>query len=437
MRISIFGLGYVGCISAACLAREGHTVIGVDVNEVKVDAIRKGTSPIVEPGLAELLRAGRDSGCLSASANAERAVLDTDVSLVCVGTPSRPNGSLDPLYVLRVCEQIGQALAQKVNYHTVAIRSTVLPDTLKRCRSALTQTSDKTIGEQIGFVTNPEFLREGSGVADFYHPPLTVIGQMDPRAGDRVARLYDGLPGTVIRTDPDTAMMVKYASNTFHALKIVFANEIGNLCKTLSLDGQEVMKIFCQDTTLNVSARYLRPGFAFGGSCLPKDLRALLHLSRHRDLRLPVLESILPSNQTQVQAALDLILNGQQRRVGLIGLSFKAHTDDLRESPMVQLAETLLGKGYLLKIYDESVKPGGLVGTNRAFVENAIPHLSDLMCESLEKVIAASEIVVVAHDQHDGVVQALAQLGPEQTLIDLVRVMPEGQRPASYEGICW
>lgn len=436
MKVSIFGLGYVGCVTAACLAREGHHVVGVDINEAKVRAIRDGTSPLVEPELDELIRESRVCNRLHATLDAEQAVSTTDISLVCVGTPSLPGGGLDPQHVLRVCEQVGQILAHKSGYHVVVIRSTVLPDTLQRCMSTLGESSGKRIGEALGFVANPEFLREGSSVHDFYHPPLTLVGQVDPRSGDLVAQLYAGFPGTIVRTDPGTAMMVKYASNAFHALKITFANEIGALCKALGLDGQEVMDILCQDTVLNISARYLKPGFAFGGSCLPKDLRALLHLTRHKDLTLPVLEGILPSNQARLQAALDLVLNGHQRKVGLIGLSFKPNTDDLRESPMVQLAETLLGKGYELRIYDQGVNPGSLTGGNRSFVENAIPHLSALMCESVEELIASSEVIIVAHDQGDGVAEAMARITCDQTLIDLVRIVPAGQRPTNYVGMC-
>jgi GDP-mannose 6-dehydrogenase len=437
MRISVFGLGYVGCVTAACLAQKGHDVIGVDVNEAKVRAIQKGISPLIEPGLDELIREGRASNRLRATQDAVQAVAVTDVSLVCVGTPSLPNGGLDPQYVLRVCEQIGQALAGKTVYHVVVLRSTVLPGILQTCMYMLSRSSRKAVGEKLGFVANPEFLREGSSVRDFFHPPLTLIGQADQRAGDRVAQMYAGFPGSIVRTDPGSAMMVKYASNAFHALKITFANEIGNLCKTLGLDGREVMEIFCQDTILNISGRYLKPGFAFGGSCLPKDLRAILHLARHEDLTLPVLESILPSNEAQLQAALDLIVNGHQRKVGLIGLSFKPNTDDLRESPMVQLAETLLGKGYQLKIYDQNVNPNSLMGGNRLYIEAVIPHLSALMCETVDEVIAASEVVVVAHEQQGRVAEAVSQLTPDQTLIDLARIVPDGQRPANYEGICW
>ncbi len=419
MKVSVFGLGYVGCVTAACLAHQGHGVIGVDINEAKVRAIQEGLSPLIEPGVDELIRTGTESGRLHTSLDVERAVWASEVSLVCVGTPSRPSGGLDQRYVLRVCEQIGQALTHKDDYHVVAIRSTVLPDTLHECLLTLIQSSGKMPDGKMGFVANPEFLREGSAVHDFHHPSLTVIGQSDARAGDKIAELYAGLPGAVVRTEPDTAMLVKYASNAFHALKVAFANEMGSLCAALGVDEQKVMDIFCQDMTLNISPRYLRPGFAFGGSCLPKDLRALLHLSRHLDLYVPLLESILPSNQAQIQIALERILSSRPCSVGLIGLSFKPNTDDLRESPMVQLAETLLGKGCQLKIYDQNVDPKHLVGANRAFVEKAIPHLSALMCDSLKEVITTSDVVVVSYGRHEGLSETLALLAPDRTVIDL------------------
>ncbi len=437
MKISVFGLGYVGCITAACLANEGHQVIGVDVNTAKVQSIQAGNSPIAEPGLARMIAENGAANRLMATTDAAEAVSSTDISLICVGTPSRSNGSLDTEFVWRVCAQIGQALAQKDTYHVVAMRSTILPDALSQCTAVLHQNSNKTIGDEIGFVTNPEFLREGSAIYDFYHPPLTLIGRSEMRAGDTVAGLYQDLPAAIVCTEPETAVMVKYACNAFHALKIVFANEMGNLCKKLGIDGQEMMGIFCQDQKLNLSSAYLRPGFAFGGSCLPKDLRALLYLARHEDVDLPVMNAILPSNQAQIQAALDLIVNGDQQKIGLVGLSFKPDTDDLRESPMVQLAETLLGKGYDLKIFDEHINIGQLMGSNRAFIDQTIPHLSCLLCDSLDELLAESEIVVVAHSQQDGAIDALANLSPEHKLIDLVRAVPDRLRPYQYEGICW
>lgn len=424
MQISVFGLGYVGCITAACLAREGHGVTGVDVNEAKVRALQEGLSPLLEPELDALIEAVTALHRLQATLDTERAVMATDLSLICVGTPSNANGGVDARYVLRVCQQIGTALKHKPGYHVVALRSTVLPEVLRECQAMLTIASGKTLGDELGFVANPEFLREGTAIHDFYHPPLTVIGQHDGRAGDRVAQLYAGLPGPLVRTDPATAMLVKYASNAFHALKISFANEVGRLCGALDVDAQAVMDIVCRDTTLNISPRYLKPGFAFGGSCLPKDVRALVHQARHLDQSLPVLEAILPSNQLQIQAAIEAVVNSGRRQVGVIGLAFKPGTDDLRESPMVQLAETLLGKGYQLKIYDASVQPANLIGSNLAYIERALPHLASVLCPSVDEVIAASEVLIVAHTQSAVIRAQLARHAADQLVIDLAHSLP-------------
>ena len=419
MRISVLGLGYVGCITAACLAREGHVVTGVDVNEAKVRALQEGLSPLLEPELDALVEAVTALHRLQATLDVEHAVMATDLSLICVGTPSNANGGVDARYVLRVCQQIGAALKHKPGYHVVALRSTVLPEILRECLAVLTVTSGKTLGDELGFVANPEFLREGTAIRDFYHPPLTVIGQHDGRAGDRVAQLYAGLPGPLVRTDPATAMLVKYASNAFHALKISFANEVGRLCGALDVDAQAVMDIVCRDTTLNISPRYLKPGFAFGGSCLPKDVRALMHQARHLDQSLPVIEAILPSNQLQIQAAIEAVANSGRRQVGVIGLAFKPGTDDLRESPMVQLAETLLGKGYHLKIYDASVQPANLIGSNLAYIERALPHLASVLCPSLDEVIAGSEVLIVAHSQPAAIRAQLVRHAADRLVIDL------------------
>lgn len=439
MDISVFGLGYVGCITAACLAQEGHRVIGVDINAAKVQAIDEGRSPLIEKGLYDIVKAVTDSGHLSATQDAGAAVTATELSLVCVGTPSQANGGLDLDHVQRACEDIGRALANNRGFHVVVIRSTVLPGSIKGCIiPALEKASGKKVGMGFGVVANPEFLREGSGVYDFYHPPFTLIGEMEPRSGDQVAELYQAMPGPMVRTDLDTAEMVKYACNAFHALKIAFANEIGNLCKVMGLDSHEVMEIFCLDRKLNLSACYLKPGFAFGGSCLPKDLRALLYLARHSDLRLPVLESILPSNHLQIQNAVDLILRDHRRKVGIIGLSFKPDTDDLRESPIVELVETLSGKGVEVKIYDENVNLSKLMGGNKAFIERVIPHISALMCASMEEVVESSDVIVVAHDLRDSQERLTDLLKPDQLLIDFVKIVSDGDRcPAAYEGICW
>jgi len=439
MNVSILGLGYVGSVTAACLASQGHKVVGVDVNPDKVEVINNGRSPVVEPGLDRLIRDAVSVGNLSATQDAVAAVAHGDVSLICVGTPSNSNGNLNLEFVERVCAQIGRALAGMKTYKVVALRSTVLPETLgTRLIPLLTRESGKRVGADFGVAVNPEFLREGSAIEDFRNPPFTIVGQVDKRAGDVLAALYANISAPIFCTDPDTACLVKYASNAFHALKVTFANEIGRLCKEQGIDSTQVMEIFCQDTKLNISSRYLRPGFAFGGSCLPKDLRALLYLARHSDLRLPVLESILPSNHLQIQTVVDLILRDHRRKVGIIGLSFKPDTDDLRESPVVEMVETLSGKGLKIKIYDENVNLSRLMGGNKAFIERVIPHISALMCASMEEVVDSSDVIVVAHDLRDGRKRLTDLLKPDQLLIDFVKVVSDEDRcPAAYEGIGW
>jgi GDP-mannose 6-dehydrogenase len=356
-----------------------------------------------------------------------------------VGTPSNSNGSLNLEYVERVYAEIGCALAGMQAYKVVALRSTVLPGTLSTCLiPILTEESGKRVGVDFGTTVNPEFLREGSAIEDFENPPFTLIGQVDKRAGDVLAALYAHIHAPVFRTTPDTACMVKYASNAFHALKATFANEVGQLCKQQGVDSTQVMGIFCQDTKLNISSRYLRPGFAFGGSCLPKDLHALLYLGRHGDLQLPVLESILPSNDLQIQKAVDLILGDNRRRVGIVGLSFKSGTDDLRESPVVELVETLSGKGLEVRIYDENVNLSRLVGGNKAYIERVLPHISALMCASMEEVVENSDVIVVAHNPGDRRKLLIELLKSDQLLVDFVKIISDGdRRPVAYEGICW
>ena len=439
MNVSVFGLGYVGSVTAACLASKGHKVVGVDVNADKVNAIKHGQSPVLEPGLDCLIRDAISKGNLLATQDAAAAVAHGDVSLVCVGTPSDPNGNLNFADLDRVYTEIGRALAGMSSFKVITLRSTVLPGTLStRLLPLLRSKSGKQEAVDFGAAANPEFLREGSGVTDFNNPPFTIIGQTDSRAGDMLAALYSGISAPIFRTDPDTACMVKYASNAFHALKVTFAGEIGELCKRTGVDGTEVMKIFCQDTHLNISPRYLRPGFAFGGSCLPKDLRALLYLARHSDVQAPVIESILPSNRLRIQRAVELILQDNRRNVGIIGLSFKPGTDDLRESPIVDLVETLIGKGLRARIYDQDLNLSRLIGSNRAFIERAIPHISGMVCASLEEVVESSDIIVVAHDPREGRERLITLLKPGQLLVDFVKIVSErDQCFAAYKGICW
>jgi GDP-mannose 6-dehydrogenase len=441
MNISIFGLGYVGCVTAACLAARGHQVVGVDINIEKVDAINNGRSPIIERGLEELIRDGRKSGNLRATNDTYEAGVHGDVLIICVGTPSDVNGNLNFKFIDRVCTDIAQSLAVGSGYKVIAVRSTLLPGTIdQRVIPLLTKESGKKIGVDFGVASNPEFLREGSAISDFDNPPFTIIGSVDEQAGDILEQLYQDIPARIFHTDPNTACMVKYACNAFHGLKVVFANEIGLMSKKVGVDGTQVMDIFCQDTSLNISSRYLKPGFAFGGSCLPKDLRALLYLARHSDLQLPMLESILPSNRLHVQNVADLILsNPRHTNIGIIGLTFKPGTDDLRESPIVQLVETLIGKGLKVRIYDNNVSLSKLIGGNKAFVEQVLPHISSMMSDSMDDVVECSDVIVVSHDLKDDGERFTDLLKPHQLVIDLVKIATSQSHPATYEyqGICW
>jgi GDP-mannose 6-dehydrogenase len=436
--LSIFGLGYVGSVSLACFAQDGYQVIGVDVNPEKVAMINAGRSPIIEQGLAGLIRAGVDRGLIRATTNATQAVHQSGVSLVCVGTPSNPNGSLNLTYIKRVCADIGRALSDQPGYHVVVIRSTMLPGSTEDVViPILEQASGKQVGRDFGVCFNPEFLREGSSVKDFYDPPFTVVGGNHERASAVVTNLYAMLDAPVIVVPFKVAEMVKYTNNAFHALKVAFANEIGNICKQQGIDSHQVMDIFCRDTKLNLSPSYLKPGFAFGGSCLPKDLRALLYHSRHLDVNPPVLESILHSNRQQVAIACQMIQHTGRKRVGVLGFSFKAGTDDLRESPVVELIEYLIGRGYQVKVYDRNVSLANLHGANRAYIGQEIPHIASLMADSIDAVLDSSEVVVIGNKSAE-FKDALAHLRDGQIVIDLVRVTEDGvSSNGRYRGICW
>lgn len=438
MKVSVFGLGYVGSVSAASFAADGHTVVGVDVNPTKVRSLNEGRSPIVENGLDELIRDNVASGRLRATTNTSEAVRDTDLSLICVGTPSRRNGSLDLTYLERVAGQIGEALADKTGYHVVVVRSTVLPGTTHEVViPAVERASGKRYGTGFGVTVNPEFLREGTAIHDFHNPPLTLVGHNYRSDAEPTEALYGHVSAPLITTTIRTAEMIKYASNTWHALKVTFANEIGNLCRRLTIDSHEVMEIFCRDEKLNLSSYYLKPGFAFGGSCLPKDVRALQYRAKEVDLEIPVIQAILGSNQLQIQHAIDEIVETGRKRVGLLGFSFKAGTDDLRESPIVLLAEALLGKGFQLRIYDRNVSLARLVGANKEYINTQIPHLSSLLCDSVEEVIDASEVIVVGNAAPE-FSAAVARTRPDQIVLDLVRVKtPRSEIRADYRGICW
>ncbi|MEK8085846.1 nucleotide sugar dehydrogenase [Aquabacterium sp. A3] len=437
MKISVFGLGYVGVVAAGCMAADGHTVIGVDPSKTKVDLINKGVPPIVEKDIGEIVAAAAATGQLSATEDARKAVMETDISLICVGTPSQLNGSLDLRYVRKVCEEIGATLKDKAAFHVVVARSTMLPGTMRDVViPTLEEFSGKVAGKDFGVCNNPEFLREGTAVWDYRNPPKTVIGETDGKSGDVLASLYEGLDAPMIRTTVEVAEMVKYVDNVWHALKVGFANEIGNICKQLDIDSHKVMEIFCKDTKLNLSPYYLKPGFAFGGSCLPKDVRALTYKGRALDLNLPILSSILPSNELQIAKGYDMIVNKGKRKVGVLGFSFKAGTDDLRESPVVEVIERLLGKGFDLKLYDKNVNIAALTGANRDYILNHIPHISKIMVSTVEEVLEHADVIVIGNGAKE-FGSIASQLKPEQQIVDLVRVSALEGNGDSYDGICW
>ncbi len=436
MNISVFGLGYVGAVSAACLARDGHNVVGVDPNAIKVDLINSGRSPIVESGLDDLIRNAVAARRLRAVTDATVAIADSDLTLICVGTPSEANGSLNLRFVKAVCEEIGDCLRSKNHYHTVVMRSTILPGTMRSMViPTLEAKSGLKAGHDFGVCNNPEFLREGTAIHDYDHPPKTVIGMIDDRSGATVRSLYENLPAPMICTAVEIAEMVKYVDNVWHALKVAFANEIGSICKRLGIDSHQVMDIFCQDRKLNISPNYLRPGFAFGGSCLPKDVSALTYEAGRLDLQLPLLESIMESNKLHIERALDLIMRHGRKRIGILGLSFKAGTDDLRHSPMVEVTERLIGKGYEVRLYDRNVSLSRLIGANREYILVHVPHIAKLMVDSLDELAAFAEIILIgnASDEFAGVAESLL---PNQHIIDLVRLdVADGK--TNYEGLAW
>ena len=438
MRISIFGMGYVGCVSGACFAEMGHKVLGVEPNPVKVDLINSGKSPIVEKDLDGLIAKVVQNGSFTATPDWMRAIQETDLALVCVGTPSRPNGSIDLQFVQRVCKQIGDGLARRNGRFTVVIRSTVMPGTMDTLViPTLEKASGKKVGRDFGLCMHPEFLREGTSIHDFHNPPKTVIGEYDAESGQVLAGLYQGMPGPVIRTNLRVAEMVKYADNCFHALKISFANEIGNICKQAAIDSHQVMDIFCQDTKLNLSPYYLKPGFAFGGSCLPKDLRAIVHEAKSQDLEVPLLGAILDSNNRQIQKLVDKLLSYKGRSLGFLGLSFKGGTDDLRSSPIVEVIETMLGKGFSIKICDRHVSLARLMGANKEYIEKEIPHLSKLMCGSARELVEQSDVIVISH-KDETFAPTLDFLKSGQVVLDLVRIADRNRwNGCEYYGICW
>jgi GDP-mannose 6-dehydrogenase len=436
MKISIMGLGYVGAVSAGCLAEEGHEVIGVDPQQSKVDLINAGKTPIIEKDIGDIIQRNVLEGRLRATTDVIAAVKHTDLSLICVGTPSLGNGHIDLKYVKRVCEQIGEALKDHPG-HTVVVRSTMLPGTMRNVViPTLEEASGLKAGQDFGLCINPEFLREGTAVHDYFHPPKTVIGEIDEASGNPLVKLYGHMPCPLIRTDYETAEMVKYADNTWHALKVAFANEIGNICKGLGLDSHKLMDIFCQDTKLNLSSYYLKPGFAFGGSCLPKDVRALAYKAKMLDVSVPIINAILPSNQEQIERGIRAVMEKGNKKVGILGFSFKAGTDDLRESPIVELLERLIGKGYDLRVYDSNVRMASIHGANKEYILNHIPHIAKLMVPTMQEALDHAGTIVIGNGS-DEFREVPRLLGPGQSIVDLVRIADTRSVEGVYDGLCW
>ena len=438
MKISIFGLGYVGAVSLACLSRDGHQVIGVDIDQTKLELIAAGKTPVVEEGMVDLMQQVAASGRVTVTTDTEQAVLGSDISLVCVGTPSAANGSQDQGAILRLAEVMGRALAKKTVPHVVVFRSTLVPGTVEDVlRPIVEQHSGKKDGVDFHLCFQPEFLREGSSIRDYDKPPFTVVGANHPFAIQRLKELFGHLPCKFLETSVRSAEMMKYCCNNFHALKITFANETARLCGALGVDPFEVMDLVCQDTQLNISKAYLKPGFAFGGSCLPKDLRATSYLAKTRDVEVPMLSAILASNQEHLAVAANKVLASGKRRIGFIGLSFKTGTDDLRESPLVTLAEQLIGKGMQLTIYDPEVHLAQLLGANRRYIEQHLPHIGQLVRADIDAVIAESDLLVVGIGG-DTVTQALARgVRADQVVLDLVNLPNARTLPGKVEGLTW
>ncbi|KFX69191.1 GDP-mannose dehydrogenase [Pseudomonas taeanensis MS-3] len=436
MRISIFGLGYVGAVCAGCLSARGHQIVGVDVTPLKIELINKGQSPIVELGLEALLLKGVSSGNLRGTLDVRDAVMNSEVSFVATPTPSKRNGDLDVSYIAQVCEQIGRVLPEKAGRHTIVVRSTVLPGTVKSVViPMLEKHSGMKAGTDFGVAVNPEFLRESTAIQDYDFPAMTVIGELDKASGDLLEAIYSELDAPIIRKSIEVAEMIKYTCNVWHATKVTFANEIGNIAKGVGVDGREVMEVICQDHKLNLSKYYMRPGFAFGGSCLPKDVRALTYRASQLDIEHPLLHSIMRSNRVQVERAFDIIASCDKRRIALLGLSFKSGTDDLRESPLVELAEMLIGKGYDLRIYDSNVEYARVHGANKEYIESKIPHVSFLLHADLSEVLEQADVIVLGNNDPQ-FASVVSNLPEGKKIVDLVGFMTETSS-ASMEGICW
>ena len=436
MRISIFGMGYVGAVCTACLAQRGHQIIGVDVSKHKVELINAGKSPIVEPGLEELLTAGKNSGHIRATSDYMDAIQNSDITMVCVPTPSKANGDLSLEYIEAVCREIGFAMREKSSRHTVIIRSTVLPGTVKgTVLPILEDCAQMKAGVDFGLGVNPEFLRESTAIHDYDEPPMTVVGVLDDQTGHLMESLYSDLNAPFICKPIEVAEMIKYTCNVWHAVKVGFANEIGSIAKALKVDGREVMDVVCRDHKLNISSYYMKPGFAFGGSCLPKDVRALNYRASKLDVKTPLISAVMPSNEYQVNRAFQLVESLKKRRIGMLGLSFKAETDDLRESPLVELAEMLIGKGYDLSIYDRNVKFASVHGANREYINSKIPHVASLLVDEASEVLDHVDVLIVGNK--DKSFQAMLESWPEDKfIIDLAGFMTHPS-DSNKQGICW
>lgn len=434
MNISIFGLGYVGCVSLGCLARDGHRVIGVDVAENKVNLINNGKTTIVEAEIDKIINENWKKKRIFSTTDYKKAVLETDISMICVGTPGTDQGHLNLKHVFNTARDIGEALKEKENFHIIVIRSTVLPGTNKKFGELVEKTSGKKRNVHFAVVSNPEFMREGSAVNDYYNPSLIVLGSDNENALKTIREIYKEIDAPIEYTEIEVSEIIKYVNNSFHALKVSFANEVGNICKKLEIDSHKVMNLFCKDTRLNISPYYFKPGFAYGGSCLPKDLKGLTTLAHDFYLSLPILESIELSNRNQKEIGLDMIINKGKKKIGILGFSFKKGTDDLRYSPIVEIIERLLGKGYDILIYDEKVNLSKISGTNKEYIDKHIPHLSNLISGDFDYVVSNSELLVVSHD--DDKFRNLIEKSTNKIFVDLTRISNK-RSGGNYDGICW
>lgn len=438
MKISIFGLGYVGAVSLGCLVRDGHEVTGVDIDQVKLDLIANGQTPIIEEGMADLMANAASSGLVKVTQDVDQAINNSEISFICVGTPSAPNGSQNQSALLRLSEQIGEEIAKKDSYHVFVLRSTVTPGTLEDVmRPIIEKISGKKDGIDFDLCFQPEFLREGTSIKDYDNPPFTVIGSQSQKAAEKLKDLFGHLPCDFHVCNIKTAEMLKFCCNDFHALKITFANEVARLSQSLGVDPHEVMGLICKDTHLNISPAYLKPGFAFGGSCLPKDLRATVHMAKMRDVEIPMLAGVLESNKIHTDHAIKMVLESGKRKIGMIGLSFKSGTDDLRESPMVTITEQFIGKGLELSIYDPEVNLSRLLGANKQYINESIPHIGELMVDNCEKMIKSSEVLIVGLSDNSLIELIHKTIRPEQIVLDLVNIPDSEKLACDYQGICW